>query len=79
MSDPWHIASGWDKMPSARNRHKMRKHARKAHDRLYRVLWHLDHGDCKRALYELDRMGDDSVEFHLARVRERLNGESKYD
>jgi len=77
MSDGWHVQSGWDRMPSARNRSKMRKHARKAHDGLYRAIWHLEHGNVRRALEIID--GEHSVEFHVARVRERLSGESKHD
>jgi hypothetical protein len=66
-------------MPSARNRGKMRKHARKAHSGIYRAIWHLEHGNTRRALEILDGTDEHSVEFHVARVRERLSGESKYD
>jgi hypothetical protein len=83
MTDPWHIRSGRDQMPSARNRRNIAKHLRKAHHGVYRAIWHLWRGDIRRALRELDAVGLDenahSVEFHVARGRERISGERMHD
>jgi hypothetical protein len=79
MSDPWHIASGWDKMPSARNRGKMASHLRHAYHSLHRAIWHLERGDRRRALRELIWYDENNVNFHLSRGRERLMGERRHD
>jgi hypothetical protein len=79
VSDGWRIQSGWDRMPSARNRAKMASHLRKAHRYLYRAIWHLHRGDRTRALRCLEWYDENNVQFHIARGRARLSGESKDD